>query len=69
MAGKIEINTDRCKGCYLCIEACPKNCIIIGQETNASGYFPAVFEYEDKCIGCSMCAMVCPEVIIKVYRD
>ena len=77
---RIEINKDRCKGCYLCIVNCPNSLIKIGSELNAKGVKPAVFSEgkpvhdksasgkPDKCTGCAMCAMICPEFIIKVYK-
>jgi len=68
MAGRIEINKERCKGCGLCLTACPRGCIFISQMSNKMGYFPADTSNED-CSGCAMCALVCPEACIKVYRD
>ncbi|MHC4187791.1 MAG: 4Fe-4S dicluster domain-containing protein [Planctomycetota bacterium] len=68
MAGKIEIDTERCKGCGLCLTACPKGCIFMSEESNKMGYFPAGTRNED-CTGCAMCALMCPEACIKVYRD
>ena len=54
----IKIDRDRCKGCYFCIEFCPRNLIKISEQHNALGYFPAEFnqEEEDKCTGCKTCA-------------
>ena len=66
MAGKITIDTERCKGCGLCISVCPKNNIVISRESNPSGYVPAEAKNTD-CTGCTQCAIVCPEGIIEVY--
>ena len=68
MTGKITIDTERCKGCGLCVEVCPKNCIIISEQSNRNGYFPAQASNID-CTGCAMCAIICPEAIIKVHRN
>lgn len=65
---KIEIDTDMCKGCYLCIEVCPKKCIGKSETFSKTGYFPAKF-IKDECIGCQTCARVCPDLAIKVYRE
>lgn len=68
MAGKIIIDSERCKGCGLCVEVCPKKSIAISKKSNKSGYFPAQATNTD-CTGCAMCAIICPDVAIEVYRD
>ncbi|NNE08334.1 MAG: 4Fe-4S binding protein, partial [Gemmatimonadetes bacterium] len=50
-----------CKGCGRCIDACPKNCISMGDEINqASGLIPVVIDM-DICNGCGLCITACPE--------
>ena len=70
--GKIVIDRQRCKGCYLCLDVCPKSNLEIDPERNEQGYHPARFREEDQedkaCTGCAMCAVICPEVAIEVYR-
>ncbi len=68
MAVKIVINTERCKGCGLCVKVCPRNTIVMSEHSNKAGYFPAVAG-ADGCTGCAMCAIICPEAIIEVYKD
>jgi 2-oxoglutarate ferredoxin oxidoreductase subunit delta len=68
MAGKIIINTERCKGCGLCVQVCPKGGIVISKQSNKSGCFPAQANNTD-CTGCCLCAIICPEAIIEVYRE
>ena len=66
----IKINKDRCKGCYFCIEFCPRDLIVISKTHNKLGYFPAEFDMinEDRCTGCKTCAIVCPDTAIEVYK-
>ena len=67
--GAIEINTNRCKGCLLCIEACPKQVIELGKnKVNASGYNYVIATAEKECTGCAACGTVCPDGCITVYR-
>ncbi len=70
--GKIVIDRERCKGCYLCIEVCPFHVIEVDTDLNRKGYRPALFKgvSEDGkgCTACTQCALVCPEVAIEVYR-
>jgi len=68
--GRIVINPEKCKGCYLCIDACPKHMIKISEPINQSGYHPAEFRSDlNECIGCAMCALRCPDIAIKeVYK-
>lgn len=68
MAGKVIIDTERCKGCGLCVTVCPKNCIVISNHSNKTGYFPAQSSNAD-CTGCAMCAIICPDVVIEVHRN
>jgi len=68
MTGKIVIDTERCKGCGLCITVCPKGAILIAAESNKSGYFPAQAK-DGECTACTRCAIVCPEASIEVYLE
>ena len=58
--GRIEIRKQRCKGCRLCIEACPKGSIRLAAELNDMGYHPAEHA-GGECTGCGLCYVVCPE--------
>jgi 2-oxoglutarate ferredoxin oxidoreductase subunit delta len=68
LKGHIDIDGERCKGCTLCIEFCPKNSISLSEELNLKGYFVAFFDSGTDCTGCGNCALMCPEVAIEVER-
>lgn len=66
---KIEINTELCKSCELCVAACPLGIIAIDKNVmNKNGYAPATSVDPEKCIGCSNCAIMCPDSCIKVIK-
>ena len=69
MAGKIVIDSERCKGCGLCVGACRRGCIEISTQSNCKGYFPVQVFDDRGCTGCGLCAVVCPDVAIEVFRD
>ena len=68
---RIVIDEERCKGCLLCAQVCPKAIIAASSRFNAKGYKVAeVIEAEkEKCTGCAACAQMCPDVAIKVWRS
>ena len=69
MKGSIQIDRERCKGCLLCIEFCPKSSIRLSEELNLKGYFVAAFDDGTGCNGCGNCALMCPEVAIEVEQS
>lgn len=67
--GAVTIEKERCKGCDLCVVACPCNVLSLQpKEVNDRGYHFAYPANEEACIGCAACAMVCPDACIEVYR-
>ena len=64
----IKISKEICKGCGLCVTACPKEILRLSDKSNKSGYFPVeIFKPED-CIGCANCAFICPDCVIEVEK-
>lgn len=69
MKGKIVVDTVECKGCKLCVNICPNQCIALGEEINDYAYHYAVQINPDKCTACKLCAYTCPESAIEVYKE
>ncbi|MRR08847.1 4Fe-4S dicluster domain-containing protein [bacterium] len=65
---EIKVDEARCKGCELCVTACPKQCIAMSEKFSTTGYYPATLAKQDCCIGCGLCAQICPDLAITVYK-
>ena len=67
--GKVIIDREQCKGCYLCIRACPVKALERDTESNSTGTYPSKpGEGKEACIGCGSCFQVCPDVCIQVFQ-
>jgi 2-oxoglutarate ferredoxin oxidoreductase subunit delta len=65
--GTVTFEIETCKGCELCIDACPQESLQLSEGINKQGYHYAVL-VKDNCTGCVNCALVCPDAVITVYR-
>jgi 2-oxoglutarate ferredoxin oxidoreductase subunit delta len=66
--GRVVINQELCKGCYLCIKACPVQVLGADTQPNSSGSYPSRALNIEKCIACGNCYTLCPDVCIDVYE-
>lgn len=66
--GAIVVDIEKCKGCAVCVPACPSDVIDLAEQVNGKGYHYAYMKNPDACIGCSNCAVVCPDGVITVYK-
>jgi NAD-dependent dihydropyrimidine dehydrogenase PreA subunit len=58
--GNLELDSDECKGCGLCVSACPPRVLKMSGRLNRYGYHPVSYRGSG-CTGCGICFMVCPE--------
>jgi 2-oxoglutarate ferredoxin oxidoreductase subunit delta len=65
--GTVRIDVESCKGCDLCIEACPHDVLRMSAErVNARGYrYPELLA---GCTGCRRCVQICPDFVFQVYK-
>lgn len=68
LKGAVVVNQERCKGCELCVEACPTSVLGMSKDVNTRGYNFAMMVKEEECVGCAACGLVCPDACISVYR-
>jgi 2-oxoglutarate ferredoxin oxidoreductase subunit delta len=66
---RVQINTELCKGCNLCVMHCPKDCLeLTTDRINSRGtLFSECLRPED-CIGCKACATICPDGVIELFE-
>lgn len=66
---RITVDGHFCKGCGLCVDACPLHIMELdGSRITAKGYHPAQCIDDERCTGCCSCATMCPDVAITVER-
>ena len=67
--GTVVINTERCKGCNLCVISCPFGVLKLhSREVNNKGYHFVYMKNPEKCIGCANCGVVCPDGCLTIYK-
>ena len=65
---KVTFDRDKCKGCGLCVVACPLKIVEFSDKLNAKGFKPAEVLLQEKCSGCASCAIMCPDCVIIVEK-
>ena len=66
---KLTINKEACKGCGLCVTACPKKILRVSQTvSNNQGYFVVEEIAPEQFIACAFCATMCPDCVITVEK-
>jgi 2-oxoglutarate ferredoxin oxidoreductase subunit delta len=64
--GTLVIDKEHCKGCELCLAACPPKVLSMSSTVNEMGYrYP---ELAPGCTGCTACQLICPDFVFTVYR-
>jgi len=64
----LEIDIERCKGCELCVGACPHHVLALDSRVvNPLGYHPIRLTDPAGCTSCALCARVCPDAVFTVF--
>jgi 2-oxoglutarate ferredoxin oxidoreductase subunit delta len=64
----IHLNRKWCKGCYICLEVCPKKVFEKSSEVSEKGFQPVLVAHPELCTGCLQCEMLCPDLAINVEK-
>lgn len=70
MRAILTFDRDRCKGCELCVAACPRKILALDETSvNKKGYHPVGVTDISLCIACACCARMCPDSVITVEKE
>jgi len=63
----VIVASDHCKGCELCIAACPHHALELDLGVvNPLGHHPVRLVDAVACTSCAFCARVCPDAVLTV---
>ena len=62
----VVIIQELCKGCYICVEMCPKEVFSIEDTPGPGGFKPVSVARPENCIGCDLCVIYCPDFAMEV---
>ena len=66
----IKVDSDRCKGCQLCISVCPRHMLALADALNCLGIQPiSVTDDPSNCTGCMSCVLMCPDAAIEITAE
>ena len=57
---EVVVNKAWCKGCEVCVAACPKQVLALDERQKCGAVQP------ESCIGCKSCENICPDLAITV---
>ncbi len=63
---KVRVLEQYCKGCGLCVEACPRDILYLSEQVNRRGVHVVMLRQEIECTGCTNCAVMCPDAALEV---
>ncbi|MCL1983117.1 MAG: ferredoxin family protein [Clostridiales bacterium] len=66
---KITIDKVYCKGCDICLSACPKKIFVRSKKRNNYGSNMPEAQNADECVVCRMCERMCPDGAINVEGE
>lgn len=65
----VQIDIERCKGCGLCVEECPRDLLVMSKSLSPAGAHIVTTRSREGCTGCLHCAIICPDAAIEIEHD
>lgn len=63
----VLVRAERCKGCSLCVDACPPGVLALDLAlVNGMGHHPVRLVDAAACTSCAKCARVCPDAVLTI---
>ena len=61
----VEIDSDLCNGCGICVYSCPMDVLRMNEEDKK-----AIVKYPEDCMMCELCALDCPRhaIVVKAAK-
>ncbi len=66
MSAKVTISVKHCKGCKLCLAACPRKALKLSGRHTDAGIEIIEWDATMGCTGCLLCASMCPDAAITI---
>lgn len=64
---EIIIDTNRCKGCGICISVCRAGALELDRAVRTR-YGGGAAVYKGGCVGCGNCTVMCPDIALELRR-
>ena len=65
---EVRVLTEYCKGCRLCVAACPVEALEVSDELSALAVYPPRQKADVQCTGCLSCVLMCPDAAIEIVE-
>ncbi|HSR13829.1 MAG TPA: 4Fe-4S dicluster domain-containing protein [Thermodesulfobacteriota bacterium] len=65
----IDLNLKWCKGCSICVDACPKKVFEKSGRISEKGFPVILVAHPELCTGCLQCEMLCPDLALNVKTE
>lgn len=63
------LDSELCKGCKICMNACKKDVYDVSTKTNKKGVLVLYPKNQENCVQCGLCEIMCPDQAIMVDKD